>query len=164
MQPVCKADDNLTTCLYQLSGNLGASTSWNPKGLSRPVLGLFSFFTGPLQQWEMLAQLSITSHYVWNLRNVTVRTSNLTSNIFCYMNSLGWFIVSCAVWGHVECTHYFALEVSLPFQALRWIGEQITPYQNNAAQNVSLPNNTGNYMLCSTVLNTTISVCTRDTL
>jgi hypothetical protein len=32
--------DNLTTFLCRLSGNLGASTSWNPQGLSRPVMGL----------------------------------------------------------------------------------------------------------------------------
>jgi hypothetical protein len=37
--PVRRAD-NLTTLMYRLSRNLGASTSWNPKGLSRPVMGL----------------------------------------------------------------------------------------------------------------------------
>ena len=32
--------DNLTTFMCRLSWNLGASTSWNPQGLSRPVMGL----------------------------------------------------------------------------------------------------------------------------
>jgi hypothetical protein len=32
--------DNLTTFMYRLSWNLGASSSWNPQGLSRPVMGL----------------------------------------------------------------------------------------------------------------------------
>jgi hypothetical protein len=32
--------DNLTTFKCRLSGNLGASTSRNPQGLSRPVMGL----------------------------------------------------------------------------------------------------------------------------
>jgi len=32
--------DNLTTFMCRLSWNLGASTSWNPLGLSRPVMGL----------------------------------------------------------------------------------------------------------------------------
>jgi hypothetical protein len=32
--------DNLTTFMCRLSINLGASTSWKPKGLSRPVMGL----------------------------------------------------------------------------------------------------------------------------
>jgi len=35
-QPVRRAD-NLTTFMCRLSWNLGASTSWNPQGLSRPV-------------------------------------------------------------------------------------------------------------------------------
>jgi hypothetical protein len=32
--------DNLTTFMCRLSTNLGASTSWTPQGLSRPVMGL----------------------------------------------------------------------------------------------------------------------------
>jgi hypothetical protein len=32
--------DNLTTFMCRLSRNLGASTSWNPKVLARPVMGL----------------------------------------------------------------------------------------------------------------------------
>jgi hypothetical protein len=32
--------DNLTTFMCRLSRNLIASTSWNRKGLSRPVMGL----------------------------------------------------------------------------------------------------------------------------
>jgi len=30
--------DNLTTFMCRLSSNLGTSTSWNPQGLSRPVM------------------------------------------------------------------------------------------------------------------------------
>jgi len=37
--------DNLTTFMCRLSWNLGAWTSWNPQGLSRPVMGLLYFFT-----------------------------------------------------------------------------------------------------------------------
>jgi hypothetical protein len=33
--------ENLATFMCRLSKNLGASTSWNPQGLSRPVMGLF---------------------------------------------------------------------------------------------------------------------------
>jgi len=39
-RPLRRAD-NLTTFTCRLSWNLGASTSWNPQGLSRPVRGLF---------------------------------------------------------------------------------------------------------------------------
>jgi len=38
-RPVRRAD-NLTTLMCRLSGNLGASTSWNPQGLRRPIMGL----------------------------------------------------------------------------------------------------------------------------
>jgi len=37
--------DNLTTLMCQMSWNLGASTSWNPQGLSRCVMGLLYLFT-----------------------------------------------------------------------------------------------------------------------
>jgi hypothetical protein len=37
--PVPKAD-KLTIFMCRLSRNLGASNSWNPQGLSRPVMGL----------------------------------------------------------------------------------------------------------------------------
>jgi hypothetical protein len=37
--PVRRAD-NLATLMCRLSENLGASTSWNPQGLLRPVMGL----------------------------------------------------------------------------------------------------------------------------
>jgi hypothetical protein len=36
--------DNLTTFMCQLSWNLGASTSWKPLGLSRPVMALLLLF------------------------------------------------------------------------------------------------------------------------
>ena len=39
--------DNLTTFMCRLSWNLGASSSWNPQGLSRTVMGLLYH----LQKW-----------------------------------------------------------------------------------------------------------------
>jgi hypothetical protein len=36
--------DNLTTFMCRLSRNLGASISWNPKDLSRPVMGLLYLY------------------------------------------------------------------------------------------------------------------------
>ena len=39
--------DNLTTFMCQLSWNMGDSKSWNPLGLSRPVMGLhFNYIYG----------------------------------------------------------------------------------------------------------------------
>jgi len=57
--------DNLTTFMCRMSWNLGASTSWKPQGLSRPVMGLFYLFTLPF------------THYEWN-------TSHFTHHIQCY--------------------------------------------------------------------------------
>jgi hypothetical protein len=51
---VRKADP--TTFMYRLSKNLEASTSWKPKGLSRPVMGLLSLFAllhYTLSMWEL---------------------------------------------------------------------------------------------------------------
>ena len=42
-RPVRRAD-NLTAFTCRLSWNLGASTPWNPHGLSRPVMGLLYFY------------------------------------------------------------------------------------------------------------------------
>ena len=36
--------DNLTTFVCRLSWNLGVSTSWDPQGLSRPVMGLLYLY------------------------------------------------------------------------------------------------------------------------
>jgi hypothetical protein len=49
-RPVCRSD-NLTTFTCRLSWNLGASTSWNPQGLSRPVMGLLYL----LYTWSSLS-------------------------------------------------------------------------------------------------------------
>jgi len=38
--PPVRRADNLTTFMCRMSWNLRASTSWNPQGLSRPVMGL----------------------------------------------------------------------------------------------------------------------------
>jgi len=42
-RPVRTAD-NLTTFMCWFSWNLGASTYWNPQGLSRPVWDCFNFY------------------------------------------------------------------------------------------------------------------------
>jgi hypothetical protein len=46
---VLKAD-NLTTFMCRLSRNLGALTSWNPQGLSRPVMGSLYVYEFGLQR------------------------------------------------------------------------------------------------------------------
>jgi hypothetical protein len=46
--------DNLTTFICRLSWNMGASTSWNPQDLSRPVMGLLYGVLGKsLWKWKL---------------------------------------------------------------------------------------------------------------
>jgi len=59
--------DNLTAFIYRLSWNLGASTSWNPQGLSRPVIGLLLLIS--VRGWEDPAR--------WNRRESNPRPPNL---------------------------------------------------------------------------------------
>ena len=60
---------SLTTFMCRLSWNLGAWTSWNPQGLSRPVMGLL-FIGEPMnkrssEQWSnLLNDLAITNEFI----------------------------------------------------------------------------------------------------
>ena len=47
MWPMSGAD-NLAVFLNRLSGNLGASNSWSPKGLSRAIYGLLAYIVTDL--------------------------------------------------------------------------------------------------------------------
>jgi hypothetical protein len=60
-RPVRRAD-NLTTFMCRLSWNLGASTSWNPQGLYRPVMGLLY---RPLRRADNLT--TFMCRLSWNL-------------------------------------------------------------------------------------------------
>jgi hypothetical protein len=53
--------DNLTTFMCRLSRNSGASTFWNPKGLSRPVAGkLYLYLTDLIGEWRDLGADPVT--------------------------------------------------------------------------------------------------------
>jgi len=54
--------DNPTTFMCRLSWNLGTSTSWNPQGLSRPVMGLLYLYL----------YLYFSCNNVGNVRNESV--------------------------------------------------------------------------------------------
>jgi hypothetical protein len=54
--------DNLTTFMCRLSTNLGASTSWTPQGLSRPVMGLLYLyirFGNPPEDGNLIAETCV---------------------------------------------------------------------------------------------------------
>ena len=51
--------DDLTTFMCQLSWNLGASTSWNPQSLSRPVMGLLYILPVPEDFLSLFRQMLV---------------------------------------------------------------------------------------------------------
>jgi hypothetical protein len=55
MRPIRMAD-NLTTFKCQLSWNVGTSDSWNPQGLSRPVMGLLWLW---YERWRKILFLNV---------------------------------------------------------------------------------------------------------
>jgi hypothetical protein len=56
--------DNLTTFKCRLSRNLGASTSWNPQCLSRPVMGLLYLY---IYRWRSSGACSILKQFQYEL-------------------------------------------------------------------------------------------------
>jgi len=71
-RPVRRAD-NLTTFMCQLSCNLGASTSWNPQGLSRPVMGLLYLYLLPTYRGKYVSNwIILYLAYFLTMTTVTV--------------------------------------------------------------------------------------------
>jgi len=77
--------DNLTTFMCRFSCNLGASTSWNPQGLSRPVMGLLYLYLSIIKfvvlclfslvyTYAMSNFCTLSDHclYCWLLQNVVL--------------------------------------------------------------------------------------------
>ena len=53
--------DNLSTFMCRLSINLGASVSWNPQGLSRPVQGLLYRYLLPQGQCSLQCENEVNT-------------------------------------------------------------------------------------------------------
>jgi hypothetical protein len=83
--------DNLTTFMTRLFWNLGASTSWNPQGLSRPVMVLLYIYakhvdihlavcltTGPKPLPKLALQIvrSRASSFKWKYPLLSLRSSD----------------------------------------------------------------------------------------
>jgi len=59
--------DNLTTFVCRWSWNLGASTSWKPQGLSRPVMGLLHiFFTNMYTNQDQISTFLAPATNTWS--------------------------------------------------------------------------------------------------
>jgi hypothetical protein len=91
--PVRRAD-SLTTFMCWLSRNLGASTSWNPKGLYRPVMALL---------YLAFADIHIQDYVVSQLRTQQSGckdwfTADSNSEITESSQSKGYSFIKRAVW------------------------------------------------------------------
>jgi hypothetical protein len=87
--------DNLTTFKCRLSRNLGASASWNPKGLSRPVMGLLYLYLYPLLLSLYTAlilniyavELSLKQQIYISLRETMIRYTHFNKQAVCILCS-----------------------------------------------------------------------------
>jgi len=73
--------DNLTTFMCRLSSNMGASTSWNPQGLSRPVMGLLYLYL-----YLLLRMYQILHLYIFNVLLIFVIVLKM------YFNTVAMFL------------------------------------------------------------------------
>ena len=73
--------DNLTTFMCQLSLNLGVSTSWDPQGLSRPVMGLLYLYLGAAisQLFFPLSKQCSSRHMSFVHHNMRITPLNVRS-------------------------------------------------------------------------------------
>ena len=90
-RPVRTAD-NLTTFMCRLSWSLGASTSWSPHGLSRPVMGLLYLYLY-LFMWHWwncrLQMYRYSQSVVWDISDTS---SNCRLQMYRYWQSVVWDI------------------------------------------------------------------------
>jgi hypothetical protein len=102
--------------MYRLSWNLGASASWNPQGLSRPVMGLLY-----IHFWSIL----YCAVNVWSEADFSISLHSVAQNLgFSVPNKLSlllellskdekWLIL----WGEVPCD----LESLMPSRNGHWL-------------------------------------------
>jgi hypothetical protein len=89
MRPVHRAD-NLTTFMCRLSRNLGASTTWNPRGLSRPVMGLLYLYLYRCYWHIYYGSINAVGIYIAIPvpKKCKVQNSKLTLNSFLMASSI----------------------------------------------------------------------------
>jgi len=86
--------DNLTTFMCQLSCNLGASNSWNTKGLSRPVIRFLYLFT-----WR---PMYIYDHISFSFPMKKKYFKSPREHPNTHFTFINFFRKSCRLWDNVE--------------------------------------------------------------
>jgi hypothetical protein len=108
--------------MWRLSRNLGASTSWNPVGLSRPVMGLLYPFDSAFTFWDRKDEDN----------DFKVLHEILKIN----------FVLSCTAVSHVTCwslTLYVSECDVNQVQYFSWVRLQYTRRRSIAARPLNLP-------------------------
>jgi len=88
-RPVCRAD-NLTTFMCRLSWNRGASTYWNPQGLSRPVMGLLYLYWREYVLAVGLLKIKLSWEIVTSLQRGLARVTYTRVGAECGREGEGW--------------------------------------------------------------------------
>jgi hypothetical protein len=96
--------DNLTSFMCRLSGNLGASTSWNPLGLHRPVTGLLYLFTFNFISWNECLRFVI-------LMSVRITIVKRQEKYFAVNTNSVMFLI----WQHVSTSEGHLQESSIKY-------------------------------------------------
>ena len=76
--------DNLTTFICRLYWNLGASNSWNPQGLSRPLMGFLCLYNFLWVQRRHNCPLASSFS---KLRHGTIPAKSASANVSFYTNN-----------------------------------------------------------------------------
>ena len=141
--------DNLTTFMCRLSWNLGASTNWNPQGLSRAVQALplvdgsgwSTPRSGRLTPGEPFVQEARwTREPVWtdaeNFATTGIQSVDrpVRSRSLCSCNTQFCYIVDSDMW--LTCTHAL-------FTLQRWIRERAVILRHTYIAQFETPQVTG---------------------
>jgi len=121
--------DNLTTFTCRLSGNLGASSSWNPEGLSRPVQGLLYLFFYYCTHGQCNTWLHYTRIYSTYLRNVYTWSYVLNFRNPCSTNfpvTVGNLGLFTSKYRDSTAVVYKCIIIN-QHRALRWISSSLNP-------------------------------------
>jgi len=96
--------DNLTTFMCRLSWNLGASTSWSPQRLSRPVMGLLyeNYSTGIFSMSTHLATYSTSQPETVSGPNIMAYADVLSNYTHTYIEldcfKLTFLMINAIMW------------------------------------------------------------------
>jgi hypothetical protein len=115
--------DNLTTFMCRLSWNVGASTSWNPQGLFRPVMGLLYLYLYlyiqtlfPIHTMNAYRGNRRITPFILNLATRQRSVVNATHRHFTSRNESRYPVLK----GH-QVGDLFELNVKLRCQMVKWI-------------------------------------------